>query len=176
MRARGISPVVATLLLILIAVAAAVLVYVWVTGYASSMAQTSAPELEEQIKIDSVSVNPTNNYINVTVYVRNIGDVKVNITDLYIIDPSGKIIAHCKVVYDSVRKGGVLDPGEVGAFHINATEAQCKYDSSLEEWKSIAVTDSTPLTTSNLQPGTAYIAKAVTKNGIEAAISFKYQT
>jgi len=175
MKIKGISPVIATLLLILIAVAAAVLVYVWVTGYASSMAQTSAPELEEQIKIDSVSVKLYDDNINVTVYVRNIGDVEVNITDLYIIDPSGKVIAHCKVISDSEKKGGVLDPGEVGAFHINATEAQCKYDSSLGEWKSIA-TGSSSLMTSNLQPGTAYVAKAVTENGIEAAVSFKYQT
>ena len=44
MKIRGISPVIATLLLILIAVAAAVLVYVWVTGYASSMTKAGTPE------------------------------------------------------------------------------------------------------------------------------------
>jgi len=172
---RGISPVIATLLLILIAVAAAVLVYVWVTGYASSMAQTSAPELEEQIKIDSVSVNLTNNYINVTVYVRNIGDVQVNITDLYIIDPTtNKIIAHCTVLKDNTMGGGILTPGKVGAFYINATEAKCRYDDTLKVWKSEDGTGS--LTSSSLQSGVTYIAKAVTKNGIEAALSFKYQT
>jgi flagellin-like protein len=34
---RGVSPVIATLLLIVIAVAAAVLTYIWVTGYMGTL-------------------------------------------------------------------------------------------------------------------------------------------
>ena len=84
MRMKGISPVIATLLLILIAVAAAVLVYVWVTGYASSMTKAGAPELEERIKIDTVNAT-AGIPINVTIYVRNIGSTAVDISSAYII-------------------------------------------------------------------------------------------
>ena len=77
---KAISPVIATLLLILIAVAASILVYVWVTGYASSVTGAEASQLQERIKIDTVSVPSGTAGSNVTIYVRNIGNVEVNVT------------------------------------------------------------------------------------------------
>ena len=83
---KAISPVIATLLLILIAVAASILVYVWVTGYASSVTGAEASQLQERIKIDTVSVPSGTAGSNVTIYVRNIGNVEVNVTSGYVID------------------------------------------------------------------------------------------
>ena len=48
-RRKGVSPVIAALLLILIAVAAAVMLYAWVVGYAGQMRPTT-PETAERLK------------------------------------------------------------------------------------------------------------------------------
>ncbi|MEM1908609.1 MAG: archaellin/type IV pilin N-terminal domain-containing protein [Thermofilaceae archaeon] len=84
MKRRGVSPVIATLLLIVIAVVAAVLAYIWVSGYmgrVTSQAEAQAPQLQERIKIDAVKVE-TN---QVTIYVTNIGDVEVKIASAYVL-------------------------------------------------------------------------------------------
>ena len=139
---KAVSPVIATLLLILIAVAAAVLVYVWVTGYASSVTTAGTPELQERIKIDAVGVESAT---EVHVFVRNIGDVQVAITDVYIIDAaSSNVVGHL-----STTTGNTIGPGKVKEFKVTGI------DPSLEE-------------------GRTYIAKAVTENGVEASLSFSY--
>jgi len=86
MKRRGVSPVIATLLLIVIAVVAAVLAYIWVSGYmgrVTSQAEAGAPQLQERIKIDAVSVAAANN--QATIYVTNIGDTAVTISGAYIL-------------------------------------------------------------------------------------------
>jgi flagellin-like protein len=89
MKRAGVSPVIATLLLIVIAVAAAVLAYIWIIGYQGTLTQqASTAQLQERIKIEAVQYTDG----NLTVYVRNIGDVKVNVTALYVYDPSGTIL------------------------------------------------------------------------------------
>ncbi|KSW12531.1 hypothetical protein CF15_07370 [Pyrodictium occultum] len=52
-RLRGVSPVVATALLILISVVTAALLYLWVSGTVQNVPQ-NANQLQEQIKIDAV--------------------------------------------------------------------------------------------------------------------------
>jgi len=70
---RGVSPVIATLLLIVIAVAAAVLTYIWVTGYIGRTATAAeAPQLQERIKINAVQAAAGED-VDVIVSVMNIG-------------------------------------------------------------------------------------------------------
>ena len=84
---RGVSPVIAVLLLVVIAVAAAVLTYIWILSYTGSLQQQSnTKQLQERLKIDGVQA--TTNAL--TVYVRNIGNSKVEISSLYLIH-SGSI-------------------------------------------------------------------------------------
>ncbi len=78
---KGISPVIAAVLLVIIAVAAGVLIWTWLAGFVQR-APTSQPALNERIKIDSVGVSGN----TVTIYVRNIGDVDVTISSAYVID------------------------------------------------------------------------------------------
>jgi len=112
MKKKAISPVIATLLLILIAIAASILVYIWVTGYASSVTGAEATQLQEKIKIDAVSANSS----ATTVYVRNIGEVKVTITDIYIIDSiTSEIVNHTSFTNRQI------DPGSVDAFTVETT-------------------------------------------------------
>jgi len=174
---KAVSPVIATLLLILIAVAAAILVYVWVTGYTSSAMKQGAPELEEKIKVEAVNVNVTSTYGNLTIYVRNIGSTQANVTDIYIIDAkSNEIVAHCVVKKDDTKGGGVLNPRDIGAFYVNATEAYAQYDSSLGVWKSVSsASGAQALTTSIIQAGRTYMVKVATMNGVEASLSFTYR-
>ncbi len=87
MNRKGISPIIAVLLLVIIAVAAAVLTYLWVLGYIGTVQQQGGTEsLQERIKIEGVEIS--GGTIN-TVYVRNIGDVNAEIDTVYLIDPTG---------------------------------------------------------------------------------------
>jgi len=172
MKIKGISPVIATLLLILIAVAAAVLVYVWVTGYASSMAQTSAPELQEQIKIDAVSaksVNSTPYYDVISIFPRSIGDVTANITTLYIIEAETG-----EIVVAATEFKLELSPGSVAnitiALNYNKDTGADKLFINGEVSNTANIEDNTG--NNGLKKGTAYIVKAVTRNGVEASLSF----
>lgn len=91
MRRKGVSPVIATLLLIVIAVAAAVLAYIWVTGYMGTLqAQAGAQQVQERIKIEGVTIS-TQGIIQ-TVYVRNIGDTQVKIAAVYLLDSGGSVL------------------------------------------------------------------------------------
>lgn len=82
MRRKGVSPVIATLLLIVIAVAAAVLAYIWVTGYMGTLAPREVPtQLQERIKIDAVKIDGG----SVTIYVSNIGEIDTEIVSAYIL-------------------------------------------------------------------------------------------
>lgn len=81
MRMRAVSPVVATALLVLIAVATAVLLYLWVSGTVSN-ASTNNPALQESLKIEAVY----NISKSVYAYIRNTGNVPVNVTSAYLIE------------------------------------------------------------------------------------------
>lgn len=69
---KGISPVISVLLMIAIAVAASLVAYAWVMGYMDF----TTTKVGKAIQIQSVSPN--------AVYVQNIGDSPLTITDVYI--------------------------------------------------------------------------------------------
>lgn len=103
MNKRGVSPVIAVLLLVVIAVAAAVLTYIWILSYTGSLQQQSGTEqLQERIKIDGVQVNDS----NLKIYVRNIGDVKVKITSAY-------LLKNDNVLKSNTGLNVEIDPGHV---------------------------------------------------------------
>jgi len=107
MMRRGVSPIVATVLLIIIAVAAGVLIWVWLHGFASKN-PTVQPVLNEKIRIDSVQINYNSKGYNVTVFVRNIGGVTANITAVYLYDP-----ATGTVIKSNTSVGVTIAPGQV---------------------------------------------------------------
>jgi len=74
---KGISPLIATLLLIAIAVAASVLTYSWVM----SMISSQSAQAQTQIRIDSVVWNSTTSY---TPDVRNTGSVDAQLESISI--------------------------------------------------------------------------------------------
>jgi len=75
---KGISPILATLLLIVIAVAAVIVTYAWVLTFTTTQTTTAG----KMIKFDSTFINATSE--DVTVYVRNWGTEVVTIDKIYI--------------------------------------------------------------------------------------------
>jgi flagellin-like protein len=74
--AKGISPLIATLLLIAIAVAASVITYSWVM----SMIGSQSNQAQTAVRIDNVEFGVSGN--NVTVTVRNIGSVSADLVSV----------------------------------------------------------------------------------------------
>lgn len=106
-RLKGISPVVATALLVLIAVAVSVLLYAWVSGTVSNQ-PASSKELQERIKIDAVDISAGST--SATIYVHNIGSTPVNITSAYVINAtSGKVLGGGSISPVSVNPGSVQE-------------------------------------------------------------------
>ncbi|MGQ9460209.1 MAG: archaellin/type IV pilin N-terminal domain-containing protein [Candidatus Bathyarchaeaceae archaeon] len=75
---EGISPILATLLLIVIAVAAVVVTYAWVMTFTSSQTGRAG----KMIEFDSAVINATSNIL--TVYVRNTGTEQVTLDKVFI--------------------------------------------------------------------------------------------
>jgi len=108
---RGVSPVIATLLLIVIAVAAAVLTYVWITGYIGrTTSATETPQLQEKIKINAVTV--TSNSVSISV--ANIGNVNVTLAGAYILFQNGTVVNNCRnSLTINLQPGGITDTVQI---------------------------------------------------------------
>jgi len=147
---KGISPVIATIILVLISVVAGVLLWLWTSGFTSALpAQQQA--LYERIKIEGVLV-AKGAKTNITAYVRNIGNVDVSISTVYILKPDGTIVEvfsgeDITVTDLADNTNQAVSPGSVAKVTVSVTKE--KYS-----------------------PGYAYVIKVVTANGAEAAYTF----
>ena len=81
MNKKGVSPVIATLLLIVIAVAAAVVTYTFVMGFVGT---STASTLQGQLTYDAYKVEGTTGDANITIYLRNIGGKAVTVNAVYV--------------------------------------------------------------------------------------------
>ncbi len=115
-RTKGVSPIVATLLLILVAVAAAVVLYAWVSGLSSSAKSSGAERTGIAFEIEAAELYNTSNKSNaggnVTIYVRNIGPMPIEngTWSLYVLDPTtSQVIA----INTSWSFGKTISPGEI---------------------------------------------------------------
>lgn len=89
----GISPILATLLLIVIAVAAIVVTYAWIMTYMSSAGRQAGT----RIKFDLLTINASSN--EVVIYVRNWGTEPAVVDKVYIegVDVTGYVISDPKL-------------------------------------------------------------------------------
>jgi flagellin-like protein len=83
MNKKGVSPVIATLLLIVIAVAAAVVTYTFVMGFVGT-STASASTVQGQLTYDAYRVEGITNNTNITIYLRNIGGKSVTVNAVYV--------------------------------------------------------------------------------------------
>jgi flagellin-like protein len=79
---KGVSPVIAVLLMIAIAVAAAILVYVWSMGLIGTLTTGGGSQTREQVIVDAYSWNASTNAI--TLYARNVGSAEVILDAVYV--------------------------------------------------------------------------------------------
>jgi len=80
---KGVSPIIATLLLIVIAVAAAVVTYAFVTGFIGTA--TSQSNQQGAMSIDTGNVvTLANSSTSITVYVRNTGTKSETLSVVYV--------------------------------------------------------------------------------------------
>jgi len=103
---RGVSPVIAILLLIVISVASAVLFYLWTTGYFGKVSEASeaSETMGSMLKAEGVKVEDS----TLVVFVRNVGRNGVNVDKLFIM--KNEIIAYAL----DVENGPVeIKPGNV---------------------------------------------------------------
>ncbi|MEM4682400.1 MAG: archaellin/type IV pilin N-terminal domain-containing protein [Ignisphaera sp.] len=87
---KGISPIVATVILVMIAVAAGVLLWTWVSGAVARAPPSEQQALQERIRITGISYSNSNN--NVVVYVLNLGSVNVDIVYAAVLDNNGQTV------------------------------------------------------------------------------------
>jgi flagellin-like protein len=120
---KAVSPLIATLLLVLISIAAASLIYVFVTGYISGSAG-QRPTAQSQIVIEAASLKPDDDKINVTVYVRNVGQQEIPSGNwsIYLYDLNGNMVG-----YNLTNIASSLGPGSL--LQINAKVTTTSSDS-----------------------------------------------
>jgi len=96
---RGVSPIISVLLLIVIAVAAAVVTYGFVMGFIGTTTTTTTGRTA-MINIEAVyyksnyNLSLTNDIDVLTVYVRNVGQIPVNVSAVYVYYVSNNSIAY----------------------------------------------------------------------------------
>ena len=104
---KGITPILATLLLIVIAVGAVIITYAWVLTFTTTQTTTAG----KMIKYDSATINATSDMV--TVHVRNWGTEDVTLDKVYIdaedytqsvISPAGFQTAGALLNVDAVVK------------------------------------------------------------------------
>ena len=140
---KGVSPVIATIILVLIAVVAGVLLWLWVSGYSSALPSQN-PALYERIKIEAVNVSSTTTTKQLSIYVRNIGNANVTISSIYILRPDGTMIENPSLPNNN--NPVTIKPGNVQTIQVTLSQ--------------------------QYQSGYAYVVKVVTANGVEATYTF----
>ena len=79
---KGVSPVIAVLLMIAIAVAAAILVYVWAMGLIGTLTGTGGQQVKEQIIMDAYNWQTPAGPM--TIYMRNVGSSQIIVDAVYV--------------------------------------------------------------------------------------------
>ncbi len=120
---KGISPIIATVLLILIAIATGIVIYAFATGWIGGrISETSGPQA---VLVVETGVWNSTGY-NFALYVRNDGGIPANITRAYITDPNGNVYliptANISDTYTNATSGGgkgaVVYPSNITTVYI----------------------------------------------------------
>jgi archaeal type IV pilus assembly protein PilA len=110
---RGISPVIATLLMIAIAVVASLVVYAWTMGYMNFQQN----KVGKAIQIQSVAA-PTESSA-LTVYVQNVGDGSVNLVSGQCLYINGTLMTSSNPSQSILGAGSTASIGATLSANIN---------------------------------------------------------
>jgi len=109
---KGVSPVIAVLLMIAITVAIGILVYVWVSGLAGSMTSGGGTQVAEQLELIAYDFHDTNTLI---LYVKNTGGIAVTIDRIYFGTSGGTFTVTTSFTTSGDFTDSTLNPGGVGS-------------------------------------------------------------
>jgi len=121
---RGISTIIAVLLMIVIAVAAAVITYVWIIGYlGGTMAGVEQAGEQGNISIDTVANTSTT---QIQIIVRNIGDKAVTVDKVYVNGISATFSGTAAIALESSTTLTATIPSSVGSAWSKGTQYTVK--------------------------------------------------
>ncbi len=117
---KGISPIIATVLLILIAIATGILIYAFANGWIGGRLSSGTGPNTVLVVEEGYYVSNTTGK-GFILYVRNDGGVQVNITSAYVTAPNGEVYyvsaknisTSLKAAVSTGGKGVVITPGNV---------------------------------------------------------------
>jgi archaeal type IV pilus assembly protein PilA len=122
---KGISPIIATLLLILIAIAAGVVVYAYVIGFVGNTTGTGTnPIVNEKFSINAWTYNSNND--SMTIFVQNTGSNAINITSAYVYSGTGSLVS------DDLSLGYVISPSATVSVVAHVSGVQLNQDYKVE--------------------------------------------
>ncbi|MDG7012804.1 MAG: type IV pilin [Nitrososphaerota archaeon] len=111
---KGVSPIIATLLLIAITVAAGIIVYVFVTGLAGNLTKSGGNQVTEQVSLDSYNFQSTN-YL--TMYLRNTGTSAVEVSAVYFNGVQAIFQGTC-----GASSGTITGPTTIGTISLTSSQ------------------------------------------------------
>jgi flagellin-like protein len=132
---KGVSPIIATLLLIVIAVAAAVVTYSFVTGFIGTA--TSQSKTQGQMSVDTGSVT---NATSITLYVRDTGTQPETLSTVYV---DGVLLTANTTV--SITLPGTIAPNNVGTVIITDNTGTVTWNTGSAHEVKLVATDGTPV-------------------------------
>jgi flagellin-like protein len=114
---KGVSPIIATLLLIVIAVAAAVVTYAFVTGFIGTATSQSTQQGAMSIDTGNVVGGVPVGGSTITVYVRNTGTKAETLTTVYV----DNVLMVNGAPITITLPGAALAPGATGTVSVAST-------------------------------------------------------
>ena len=152
---KGVSPIIATLLLIAITVAAGVIVYVFVTGLSGTLTKSGGNQVTEQISLDSYNFQSTN---FLTMYLRNTGTGSVTVSAVYFNGAAAQFFGSCGTLTTASTSETVVISS--GSTTILAAPTSTTAAEAAQQTCQLNVFDMGPVSA-----GTSYQVKVVTSDG-----------
>jgi len=141
MARKGVSPVLASLLLVVIVVAAAIATYLWVSSYIGSARRgVEAPQFRELLKVEGVRAEGG----SVVVTVRNIGNAKATLRAAYVMKGD--------VAVASETLNVELEPGQAAEVRVSAQVPPGSYTVKIVTATGVETTAPLPLSGAAQQP------------------------
>ncbi|MDG7016086.1 MAG: type IV pilin [Nitrososphaerota archaeon] len=151
---KGVSPIIATLLLIAITVAAGVIVYVFVTGLSGTLTKSGGNQVTEQVSLDSYNFQSTN---FLTMYLRNTGTGSVTVSAVYFNGAAAQFFGTCGTLATVTTTGTFTLPGSTTTLTAPTSTTTAE---AAQQTCQLNVFDMGPVSA-----GTSYQVKVVTSDG-----------
>ncbi|MEB3692205.1 MAG: hypothetical protein G5Z43_001044 [Caldisphaeraceae archaeon] len=145
-KGRGISNIVAVIMLIIIAISSSLLIYTWMSDFVGKMPKRISPSTLTQAEVLVANVSMKGDHSYIYAYVENLGSLPIEVEGVYVIN----LLNSLKIVGGSLAGNITIQPKEVGLI---------KYGSLL---------------INPPPPGTPIVVEVVLKSGFQASYSLTW--